>query len=184
MCGRRTCILAVTRRNDSSGRPARGGKPRVDGAPERRTIFDTPGKVNHRGWIVLTSVSSADGAYCVDLFEDPNGGYGFEHFRSEPRTTVAGLPSGRSVGPASQVRPRQVVPHRLRSTGWHRIDGLAPCLTITSAADSSQRPRDTTRRINVPASLKGGDLRQPVAEAMSHAEAIVEFEARASRGYG
>ncbi len=43
-----------------------------------------PREVNHRGWIVLTSVASADGTYCVDLFEDPNGGYGFEHFRSDP----------------------------------------------------------------------------------------------------
>ena len=94
MCGRRTCILAVTRRNDSPGRPARGGKPQVDGAPERRTIFDMPGKVNHRGWIVLTSVSSADGAYCVDLFEDPNGGYGFEHFRSEPEDNGRWTPVG------------------------------------------------------------------------------------------
>jgi cell wall assembly regulator SMI1 len=53
-----------------------------------------PGKVNHRGWIVLTSVSSADGAYCVDLFEDPNGGYGFEHFRSEPEDNGRWTPVG------------------------------------------------------------------------------------------
>lgn len=53
-----------------------------------------PGEVNHRGWIVLTSVSSADGAYCVDLFEDPEGGYGFEHFRSEPEDNGRWTPVG------------------------------------------------------------------------------------------
>jgi len=51
-------------------------------------------RVNHRGWIVLTSISSADQSLCVDLFEDPAGGFGFEHFRSDPedggRWTVIG----------------------------------------------------------------------------------------------
>lgn len=42
------------------------------------------GRVNHRGWIVIESAPSSDGHYCVDLFEDPDGGYGFEHFRAEP----------------------------------------------------------------------------------------------------
>lgn len=27
---------------------------------------------------------SIDGTFCVDLFEDPAGGYGFEHFRADP----------------------------------------------------------------------------------------------------
>ncbi len=42
------------------------------------------GRINHRGWIVLTSISSADGSLCVDIFRDPVGGFGFEHFRSDP----------------------------------------------------------------------------------------------------
>ncbi len=42
------------------------------------------GRVNHRGWIVANSVASADGAYCIDFFEHPDGGFGFEHFRSDP----------------------------------------------------------------------------------------------------
>ena len=42
------------------------------------------GNVNHRGWIVLDSVASDDSTLCVDFFEDPGGGYGFEHFRADP----------------------------------------------------------------------------------------------------
>ncbi|MFV0258525.1 MAG: hypothetical protein ACK5PP_08785 [Acidimicrobiales bacterium] len=40
--------------------------------------------VNHRGWILLRSIESGDGSLCVDLFEDPEGGFGFEHLRSDP----------------------------------------------------------------------------------------------------
>jgi hypothetical protein len=43
---------------------------------------------------VLTSIPSADQSLCVDLFEDPAGGFGFESFRSDPedggRWTVIG----------------------------------------------------------------------------------------------
>jgi len=42
------------------------------------------GRVNHRGWIVIESVASADASLCVDFFEHPDGGFGFEHFRSDP----------------------------------------------------------------------------------------------------
>lgn len=40
--------------------------------------------VNHRGWIVIESIASPDGGLCVDLFQHLDGGYGFEHFRSDP----------------------------------------------------------------------------------------------------
>ena len=40
-------------------------------------------RVNKRGWIVLVSIPSADGAFCVDIFEEPTGGFGFQHFRSD-----------------------------------------------------------------------------------------------------
>jgi hypothetical protein len=40
--------------------------------------------VNHRGWIVLTSIAAEDSSRCVDLFEDPAGGFGFEEFRTDP----------------------------------------------------------------------------------------------------
>ena len=33
---------------------------------------------------MLDSVASTDGGFCVDLFERPEGGFGFEHFRSDP----------------------------------------------------------------------------------------------------
>jgi hypothetical protein len=39
--------------------------------------------VNRRGWIVLDSIGSADGSLCVDLFERPAGGFGFESFRAD-----------------------------------------------------------------------------------------------------
>jgi hypothetical protein len=59
-----------------------------------------PGHINYRGWIVLTSISSGDHALCVDLFEDPAGGFGFEHFRSDPEddgrwTAIGGFGSAR-----------------------------------------------------------------------------------------
>ncbi len=49
---------------------------------------------------MLTSVSSADGLRCVDIFRDPAGGFGFEHFRSDPEdvgrwTAVGGFASSR-----------------------------------------------------------------------------------------
>jgi hypothetical protein len=33
---------------------------------------------------VLTSVESPDRSYCVDFFERPTGGFGYEQFRSDP----------------------------------------------------------------------------------------------------
>ena len=42
------------------------------------------GRVNHRGWIVLESYASPDNLSCVDLFEDPAGGFGFELLRADP----------------------------------------------------------------------------------------------------
>lgn len=44
------------------------------------------GYVNRRGWIVRDSIESDDHWLCVDLFEDPAGGFGFEEFRSDPET--------------------------------------------------------------------------------------------------
>lgn len=41
------------------------------------------GRVSRRGWIVLESIMSTDSMLCVDFFEDPAGGYGFEHFRTD-----------------------------------------------------------------------------------------------------
>jgi hypothetical protein len=53
------------------------------------------GRVNRRGWIVLESIGSTDGNLCVDFFEDPKGGYGFAHFRTDTEdggawTTIGG----------------------------------------------------------------------------------------------
>ena len=57
-------------------------------------------RVNHRGWIVLESIPFDDGTLCVDLFEDPAGGFGFGHLRSESEdggrwTIVGGFSSAR-----------------------------------------------------------------------------------------
>ena len=55
-------------------------------------------RVNHRGWIVLESVTSADKLFCVDFFRRPDGGFGFEHLRADPEdggrwTAVGGFDS-------------------------------------------------------------------------------------------
>ena len=42
------------------------------------------GHINRHGWIVLSSVESEDRLFCVDFFQDPRGGFGFELFRSDP----------------------------------------------------------------------------------------------------
>ena len=62
------------------------------------------GSVNHRGWIVLDSIRSIDGHWCVDVFERPAGGFGFEHFRADPEdagrwTAIGGL-AGRAFDSA------------------------------------------------------------------------------------
>jgi len=44
------------------------------------------GHVSRHGWIVRDSVESDDHWLCVDFFEDPAGGFGFEQFRSDPET--------------------------------------------------------------------------------------------------
>ena len=49
---------------------------------------------------MLTSVSSADQSLCVDLFEDPAGNFGLEHFRSDPEdggrwTAIGGFAGSR-----------------------------------------------------------------------------------------
>ena len=69
---------------------------------------------HHIGWIVLDSIRSIDGHWCVDVFERPAGGFGFEHFRSEPedvgRWTAVGGFAGRTfdIGAdyGTQVDPR------------------------------------------------------------------------------
>ncbi|HEV7762920.1 MAG TPA: methyltransferase domain-containing protein [Acidimicrobiales bacterium] len=58
------------------------------------------GHVNRRGWIVLTSIESDDRNLCVDFFEDPDGGFGFEQFRSDPEdggewTPISGYAASR-----------------------------------------------------------------------------------------
>lgn len=61
-------------------------------------LLGVAGRINHRGWIVLESVSSGDMSLCVDFFEDPDGGYGFEHLRADPedggRWTAIGSHAG------------------------------------------------------------------------------------------
>lgn len=49
--------------------------------PGVRPVAD---RVNHRGWIVVDGIESGDHTLCVDFFEHPSGGFGFEHFRADP----------------------------------------------------------------------------------------------------
>ena len=69
----------------------------IDGRPR---INCMRGRVNHRGWIVLTSVTSDDNSMCVDFFEGSEGGFGFEHLRADPEdaghwTAVGGFERAR-----------------------------------------------------------------------------------------
>ncbi len=74
------------------------------------------GRINHRGWIVLESINSDDAALCVDFFEDPAGGFGFEHFRSDPEdggrwTAIGGFSGARyETGLAAAVAAHEAVP--------------------------------------------------------------------------
>jgi hypothetical protein len=78
------------------------------------------GNVNHRGWIVLESISSDDSQLCVDFFQDPAGGFGFEHFRADPEdrgrwTVVGGFAGSRyptALAAASAAR---------EAIGWLRL---------------------------------------------------------------
>lgn len=103
--------------------------------------------MNQRGWIVLTSVESDDRSLCVDFFEDPGAGFGFEQFRSDPEdggrwTPISGYSAGRyaSVQQAAE-RARTLVgwltTHTLASRAlrtWLDSQGSAP------GADSATRP--------------------------------------------
>jgi len=78
------------------------------------------GNVNHRGWIVLESIASDDSQLCVDFFEDPAGGFGFEHFRADPedrgRWTAVGGFGGRRYTTALLAAQAA-----LGSIGWLRL---------------------------------------------------------------
>lgn len=74
------------------------------------------GRVNHRGWIVLDSYASRDSLSCVDVFEDPAGGFGFELLRADPEdggrwTAIGGFGSTRfeSVNAAEAAAADAVV---------------------------------------------------------------------------
>ena len=56
-------------------------------------------RVNKRGWCVLVSVASADNARCVDVFEHPDGGFGFQQFRSDPEDQGTWTPIGGAAQP-------------------------------------------------------------------------------------
>lgn len=51
-------------------------------------------QVNHRGWFVLVSIESDDRAMCVDVFEDTDGQFGFEHFRADAEDGGSWTPIG------------------------------------------------------------------------------------------
>jgi len=66
------------------------------------------GHVNRRGWIVLSSVASSDSSLCVDFFEHPSGGFGYEQFRSDPEDMGGWTPiSGYSAAAIRQRRGKQ-----------------------------------------------------------------------------
>lgn len=56
-------------------------------------------RLNRRGWYVLISVASDDNAQCVDVFEHPAGGFGFQQFRSDPEDQGRWTPIGGTAQP-------------------------------------------------------------------------------------
>jgi hypothetical protein len=103
-----------------------------------------PGRVNHRGWIVLTSVASDYNPLCVDFFEDPVSGFGFEHFRADPEdggrwTAVGGFGDLRFESMALAV-------HRAKtSVFWLEQEPRARASIDTLLTASEQHARDQDR---------------------------------------
>lgn len=78
------------------------------------------GRVNARGWVVLESIGDDDGGLCVDFFEHPDGGFGFEHFRADPEDRGRWTP----VGGFSTVRydtALEAVDVAVASVSWLRL---------------------------------------------------------------
>ncbi len=73
---------------------------------------------------MLESIQSADRARCVDFFEDPSGGFGFEHFRADPedggRWTVLG-----SFGATRYESAAEAVDNALGAIDWLERDAQA-----------------------------------------------------------
>lgn len=79
------------------------------------------GHVNHRGWVVLESFSSSDGMLCIDIFQDPGGGFGFEYLRRDPEdqgrwTAVGGFSTSRYVSPIVAAHAAR------RAVSWLAVD--------------------------------------------------------------
>jgi hypothetical protein len=75
------------------------------------------GHVNRRGWIVLSSVASSDSSLCVDFFEHPSGGFGYEQFRSDPEDMGGWTPiSGYSALRFDSVE--EAVEHARATVSW------------------------------------------------------------------
>ena len=56
-------------------------------------------RANHRGWLVLDSYGDTDGRTCVDVFEDRDGGFGFEFLRADPEDGGRWTAVGAFAGP-------------------------------------------------------------------------------------
>lgn len=81
-------------------------------------------RTNHRGWIVLESIAASDGTLCVDLVEDPAGGFGFEHLRADPEdrgrwTVVGGFGTQRYDDAIAAAHAA------LEAVTWLRVDAAA-----------------------------------------------------------
>ncbi len=82
-----------------------------------------------------------DGSFCVDLFENPDGGFGFEHLRSDPedhgRWTVIG-----GHGGLRHPTPGDAIDAAVAAVTWltsepaacNQIEGLRTRLAATGYA--------------------------------------------------
>lgn len=56
----------------------------------------------------MESISSNDGTLCIDFFEDPTGGYGFEHLRADAEDQGRWTAIGNSGGLGYQTADEAV----------------------------------------------------------------------------
>jgi hypothetical protein len=108
-------------------RPGRSGALTAD-EPNTRgvTVTYVSGYVSRRGWIVRDSVESDDRRLCVDFFEDPDGGFGFEQFRFDPEdggwTPISAYAGVRYATADEAVRRAlELIPWLADAAAWRRL---------------------------------------------------------------
>ena len=72
-----------------------------------------------KSWIVLASLQTPDGSRCVDLFQRPDGSFGFEEFRKDAEDRGAWTPLHGYAAAAYRSRDDALAAAR-RNVNWLR----------------------------------------------------------------